>query len=124
MRSLAFRALHFALCSLVFFGCATATKETATTPETQTSFKGTFKVDPYLETHMPRTVAVLPFVDRSKSKEGIKTVRKAFYNHFSGLPYTDVEVHRADRLLRKAGLTDPEVIINTTPQKLGEILEP
>ncbi len=123
MRSLAFRTLHFALCSLVFFGCATATKETATTPETQTSFKGTFKVDPYLETHMPRTVAVLPFVDRSKSKEGIKTVRKAFYNHFSSLPYTDVEIHRVDRLLRKAGLTDPEVIINTTPQKLGEILK-
>ncbi|MEE9418536.1 MAG: GNA1162 family protein [Desulfatiglandaceae bacterium] len=124
MKSLAFRTLHFALCSFIFLGCATvATEKTAITPEIQTLFKGTYKVDPYLETHMPRSIAVLPFVDRSKSKEGIETVRRAFYNHFSVLPYTDMELYRVDRLLRKAGLTDPEVITDTPPQKLGEILK-
>ena len=124
MKSLAFRTLHFALCSFIFLGCATvATEKTAITPEIQTLFKGTYKVDPYIETHMPRTIAVLPFVDRSKSKEGIETVRRAFYNHFSVLPYTDMELYRVDRLLRKAGLTDPEVITDTPPQKLGEILK-
>lgn len=124
MRSLAFRTLHFALCSFIFFGCATvATKKTAITPEIQTFFKGTYKVDPYLKAHMPRTVAVLPFMDRSKSKKGIEAVRGALYNHFSVLPFTDVELYRVDRLLRKAGFTDPEVISNTPPQKLGEILK-
>jgi parallel beta-helix repeat protein len=75
-----------------------------------------------MEAHMPRTVAILPFVDRSGSQEGFETVRKGFYNHFSGLPFTDVELYRVDRLLRKAGLTDPEVIANTSTQRLGEIL--
>jgi len=122
-RSLAFCVSHFLLCSLIFLGCATvATKKTVITPEIMTFFKGTFKVDPYLKTHMPRTVAVLPFVDQSKSKQGIEAVRRAFYNHFSALPYTDVELYRVDRLLRKAGLTDPKVIANTPPQRLGEIL--
>jgi parallel beta-helix repeat protein len=124
MRSLAFPTLHFVLCSLIFFGCATvSTKKAAITPEIQTFFKGTFKVDPYLKTHMPKTVAVIPFVDQSKSKKGIDAVRRAFYNHFSVLPYTDIELYRVDRLLRKAGLTEPEAVTNTPPQKLGEILK-
>jgi len=86
-------------------------------------FKGTYKVDPYLKTHMPRTVAVLPFVDQSRGKQGVEPVRRAFYNHFSVLPYTDVELYRVDRLLGKAGLTDPEAIADTPPQRLGEILK-
>jgi parallel beta-helix repeat protein len=97
-------------------------KKTPTDPEIATAFKGTFDTDPYMEAHMPRTVAILPFVDRSRSQEGFEIVRKGFYNHFSGLPFTDVELYQVDRLLRKAGLTDPEVIADTPPQQLGEIL--
>jgi parallel beta-helix repeat protein len=124
MKSLGFRALPFAICSLIFLGCATVgTKKTAIPPEIQTFFKGTYKVDPYLEAHMPQTVAVLPFVGQSEGEEGIETVRRGFYNHFAVLPYTDMELYRVDRLLRKAGLTDPEVITKTPPQKLGEILK-
>jgi parallel beta-helix repeat protein len=122
MRGFAARSLVF--CALIFMGCAAvATKKTAITPEIRSFFEGTYKVDPYLETHMPRTVAVVPFVDQSKSKQGVEAVRRAFYNHFSALPYTDVELYRVDRLLRKAELTDPEAIANTPPQKLGEILK-
>ena len=122
MKGLFARTLVF--CALVFLGCATvATKKTAISPEIRSFFEGTYEVDPYLETHMPRTVAVLPFVDQSKSKQGVEAVRRAFYNHFSALPYTDVELYRVDRRLRKAELTDPETIANTPPQKLGEILK-
>lgn len=123
-RTLAFCTLYVAFFSLIFFGCAAVdSQKSRATSEIQTFFKGTYQVDPYLETHMPKTVAVLPFMDRSKSQEGFETVRRAFYNHFSGLPYTDTELYRVDRLLQKAGLTDPEAITNTSPQKLGEILK-
>ena len=122
-RSLTFCILHFALCAFTLMGCTVATKRTAIAPVISTLFKGTYKVDPYLKTHMPRTVAVLPFADQSKSKRGVETVRKGFYNHFSSVPYTDMELYRVDRLLRKAGLTDPKTITNTPPQKLGEILK-
>ena len=84
-RNFAFCILHFVLCGFMFLGCIVATKKTVITPEIGGFFKGKYKVDPYLKTHMPRTVALLPFVDRSKSKEGIEAVRRAFYNHFSAL---------------------------------------
>jgi len=103
-------------------GCKVGTQKTAISSEIRTMFNGTYKVDPYMEHHRPRTVAVLPFIDVSKSKKGTETVRKHFYNHFSSLPFKDMEIFRVDHLLRKAGLTDPDVIHKTTPQKLGEIL--
>ena len=103
--------------------CTVATKKTAISPTITTLFKGTYKVDPYLEKHKPRTVAVVPFIDKSKSKEGFETVRRGFYNHFSSIPYKDMELYRVDRLLRKAGLTDTEVISKTSPQELGKILD-
>ncbi|MDI6777105.1 MAG: DUF799 family lipoprotein [Syntrophales bacterium] len=104
-------------------GCVVATKKTVIAPEIITFFKGTYKVDPYMEKHKPRTVAVLPFFDQSRSKEGFDTVRRGFYNHFSSLPFKDMELYRVDNLLKKAGLADPEVINKTSPQELGKILD-
>ncbi|HOW57010.1 MAG TPA: DUF799 family lipoprotein, partial [Smithellaceae bacterium] len=45
-----------------------------------------------------------------------------FYNHFSSLPFKDMELYRIDETLRKAGLTDAKVISKTPPQELGRIL--
>ena len=104
-------------------GCVVYTKKTKITPQMTSLFKGTYKVDPYMEDHKPRTVAVLPFIDKSGSVEGSQEVRKSFYNHFSSLPFKDMELYRVDRLLAKAGLTDAAEINKKTPQELGKILE-
>ncbi|MEA1935275.1 MAG: DUF799 family lipoprotein, partial [Thermodesulfobacteriota bacterium] len=109
--------------SIMIQGCMVATKDTLISPKIISPFEGTYKVDPYLEKHKPRTVAVLPFVDQSKSKKGTEAVRRGFYNHFSSIPYKDMELYRVNRLLKKAGLTDPEVISKTSPQELGKILD-
>ncbi|HCS77643.1 MAG TPA: hypothetical protein DIW05_08145, partial [Syntrophaceae bacterium] len=85
-------------------------------------YEGDYKVDPYMKNHVPLYVAVLPFVDLSGSKEGAKAMRLGFYNHFSSLPFKDMELYKVDDLLTKAGLTDAEAIRKTSPQKLGEIL--
>ena len=107
---------------LVLQSCTVATQNTIITPEITTLFEGEYKVDPYMKNHIPRSVAVLPFVDLSKSKEGFDVVRRGFYNHFSSLPFTDMEIYRIDSLLKKAGLTDAEAIRKTSPQELGRIL--
>lgn len=99
-----------------------ATKNTAITPQIQTIFKGTYLVDPYMESHVPLSVAILPFDDKSETKQGAVAVRKAFYNHFSSLSFKDMELHRVDRLLRSAGLTEIDAIKKTSPQELGRIL--
>ena len=107
---------------LVLQSCTVATQSTIISPEITSLFEGEYKVDPYMKDHIPRSVAVLPFVDLSKSKEGIDVVRRGFYNHFSSLPFTDMELYKVNSLLEKAGLTDAEVISKTSPQELGRIL--
>lgn len=103
-------------------GCLIATKNTIITPQITSLFKGTYKVDPYMETHRPVTVAVLPFLDQSQNKEGAVEVRKGFYNHFSSLPFRNMQMQRVDNLLAKAGLADQEALFKKTPQELGNIL--
>ncbi|MGO9137675.1 MAG: GNA1162 family protein [Syntrophales bacterium] len=109
---------------VMFQGCV-ATKETAISPQVRdlsALFKGTYKVDPYMEKHKPQTVAVLPFVNLAKSQKGSDEVRKAFYNHFSSLPYKGMKPYIVDNTLRKVGLTDAEVIDKMSPQELGRVL--
>ncbi|MBW1744976.1 MAG: DUF799 family lipoprotein [Deltaproteobacteria bacterium] len=108
--------------SLYLAGCVIAGKKTAIISDIKIAFKGTYKVDPYMEKHIPRTVAVLPFIDESKSQKGAEVVRRGFYNHLSSLPYKDMELFRVDHELRKAGLYDPDTINKTPPEKFKEIL--
>lgn len=110
------------LFSVLIGGCVIATKKTVLAPEIISLFEGTYTVDPYMEKHRPLSVAVLPFYNVAKSQKGSDAVRRGFYNHFSSLPFKDMEITRIDDLLMKADLSDPEQIKNTSPQKLGEIL--
>lgn len=103
--------------------CVVATKDTAISPEIRSLFEGKYHVYPYMEKHIPRTVAVLPFLDKSGSQQGAQAVRKGFYNHFSSLPFRDMEISRVDNLLEKAGLTDPVETNKRSPQELGKILD-
>ena len=107
---------------LVLQSCLVATQNTIIAPEITSLFEGEYKVDPYMKENIPKSVAVLPFVDLSKSKEAIDIVRRGFYNHFSSLPFKDMELYKVNSLLAKAGLTDAEVISKTSPQELGRIL--
>lgn len=118
-----------AIVALLFFSamvslqaCTVATEKTLISPQITSAFKGTYEVDPYMETHKPRTVAVLPFVNQAPSQEGSEAVRRGFYNHFSSLPFKDMELYHVDNVLRKAGMEDPAVISQTSPQDLGKIL--
>ncbi len=119
------RSLNYFLLLLIIpaiTGCLVATQDTIITPQIQTLFKGTYKTDPYMEKNIPKSIAILPFHNDAKSKQGSEEVRRGFYNHFSSLPFKDMEIHRVDDLLRKAGFTDPEIINQTNATELGKIL--
>ena len=108
--------------ALILQSCLVSTPSTIITPEIRSLYEGEYKVDPYMKDHVPLSIAVLPFIDLSGSKEGAKAMRLGFYNHFSALPFKDMELYKVDDLMTKAGITDPQVIRSTSPQKLGEIL--
>ena len=121
----AFKRISF--CLILFFGltlqsCFIATQSTVILPEVRNLFEGEYKIDPYMKDHVPVMVAVLPFVNLSEKKEAVDVLRRGFYNHFSSLPFRDMELHKIDDLLAGAGLTDPDLIAKKTPQELGKIL--
>ena len=80
--------------ALMLQGCLVSTPSTLITPEIRSLYEGEYTVDPYMKKHVPLSVAVLPFVDLSGSKEGANAMRKGFYNHFSSLPFKDMELTR------------------------------
>lgn len=108
--------------ALAFQSCLVSTPSTIILPEIRSLYEGDYKVDPFMKDHIPRTVAVLPFVNLSEKKEAVDVMRRGFYNHFSSLPFQDMELHKIDDLLARAGLSDPDVICKKTPQELGKIL--
>ena len=102
-------------------GCV-STQKTQIAPQISELFKGKHKVSDYMEGHQPKTVAVLPFVNKTKSDEAFEIVRKSFYNHFSSLPYVDRELYKVDEMLKKAGIDTPEKVAQSDSKKLGDIL--
>lgn len=110
------------LLTVIITSCVTTSGGKGVVSKVKQAFQGTHTVDPYMEKQKPRTIAILPFVDESKSQEGTEIVRRGFYNHFSSLPFKDMELVQTDHLLRKAGLYDPESLSSIPPGKLKEIL--
>lgn len=81
-----------------------------------------FEITPSFTKMPPRLVAVLPFINETKSDEAFEIVRKIFYNHFSSRRFLDVELFKVDEKLKEAGLYDPAVLAETSAEKLGDIL--
>ncbi|MDI9569277.1 MAG: DUF799 family lipoprotein [Pseudomonadota bacterium] len=106
----------------ILAGCTVVTKETVIAPQLRETFDGKYQVYPAMAKAKPISIAVLPFTDASRSQAGAPEVRRGFYNHFSSLPFRDMELWRVDDLLKKAGLTDPAVINQTPARDLGKIL--
>ncbi len=50
-------------------------------------------------------------------------MRRSFYNHFSSIPYQDVELYRIDTLLNREGLITSDKYLQTKSQELGELLK-
>ncbi|MBI4379136.1 MAG: DUF799 family lipoprotein [Nitrospinae bacterium] len=87
------------------------------------TFAVTYKVYSELKSKIPKSVAVLPFENLTKSEEAFDVIRKSFANHLSSKRYIDLKPHIVDRLLNQAGLTDPKTINAASVKKLGEILK-
>jgi parallel beta-helix repeat protein len=98
------------------------TQQAKVTPPITIPFKGEYRFDKSLTDHPPQTVAVLPFLNRTHSKEAFDVVRKSFHGHFSTLNYTAVPLYKIDHALRQAGLDTPEKLAQTPAPKLREIL--
>ena len=72
--------------------------------------------------HYPRSIAVLPFGNKTET-DGIEDfVRVTFYSHLCARPYRDIEPQIVDQKLRKHTITDYETLCKVPVRKLGRIL--
>jgi hypothetical protein len=71
----------------------------------------------------PKSIAILPFSNKT-DQSGIEVfVRATFYSHMSPYPYRDVELQVIDRLLRRHHLYDTEKLRKTKVKRLGRLLK-
>jgi hypothetical protein len=89
---------------LVLAGCV----QTTNTPTRATPVTGSVKEEASLDIDVenPRTVAVMPFANGTPAPQAGDTVRRLFFNFFSSLNYSDIELFVVDKALSKAGLAD------------------
>ena len=74
------------------------------------------------QNHYPRSIAVLPFGNKTET-DGIEDfVRVTFYSHLCARPYKDIELQIVDQKLRKHKITDYETLCKVPVRKLGRIL--
>lgn len=107
---------------LTIQGCGASTPAALMPSQNRPVYKGSHQVDPFMKEHIPRTVAVLPFVGFSGKEKSAHALRCGFYNHFSSLPFEDMTPAKVDERLAGAGLTAPAAVGKKTPQELGKIL--
>lgn len=107
---------------MLFQACALATKDSIILSGPVTTGRVESK-DPGLSgLKLPRTVAVLPFINKTDKSEAFDVVRRTIYNHFSSKNYLTVHIQEADRRLRAGGIDDPGSIESTEPARIAKIL--
>jgi len=89
---------------LILAGCVQTTNNPSRDTLVTASVKEEASLD--IDVENPRTVAVMPFVNGTPAPQAGDTVRRLFFNFFSSLNYSDVELFVVDRTLTKAGLVD------------------
>lgn len=75
------------------------------------------------ETNLPRTVAVLPFTNKTASEFAFTVVRRTMVNHFSTKNYRMLHWRDVDNRLSLAGLDSAVAMAEKSSAELREILE-
>ena len=71
----------------------------------------------------PKSLAILPFSNKTDQPGIEKFVRATFYSHMSPYPYRDIELQVIDRTLRRHRLYDSGKLRKTRIKKLGRLLK-
>jgi hypothetical protein len=70
-----------------------------------------------------RSIAVLPFGDRTGTKGLAEMMRNGFYSHLSVLAYEDRELYEVDARLAQSGVSPAAPFTRASLQKLGRTLK-
>lgn len=71
---------------------------------------------------LPKTVAILPFENKTEEIGIANQVRKAFYNHFSSKPYRDIELSLIDEKIVQLEKTHGKSILEISSKDICQAL--
>jgi len=71
---------------------------------------------------LPKTVAILPFENKTEEMGIANQVRKSFYNHFSSKPYKDIELAVVDEKIIQLERSSGKSILEIPPKEVCESL--
>lgn len=74
------------------------------------------------EEELPRMVAVMPFQNETQETGIANQVRRAFYNHFSSKPYTDVELNIVDEKIIHLEKSTGKNIFDLKPEEICQAI--
>ncbi|MDQ6950895.1 MAG: DUF799 family lipoprotein [Mariprofundales bacterium] len=114
----------FAILALSLTGCAISTKTgLAVIPAISTSHQKSETAKGIDTTHgLPASIAVLPFINRTKEQAAFDIVRKTMFNHLSTRNYHLPHLHDVDQRLKAAGWSDPATLESVPVNRLTETL--
>ncbi len=105
------RLLLLSITLLLIVCCAPLPEIKKETPEAKIS-----------DEELPKTVAILPFENKTEEIGVATQVRKAFYNHFSSKPYRDIELSIVDEKIVQLERTTGKNILEISPKQICETL--
>ncbi len=101
-------------------GCAVSTDSTVIGGPAITSGKA--ETNSRADSNLPRTLAVLPFDNKTDSEFAYTVVRRTMVNHFSTKNYRMLHWKDIDNRLALAGIEDASALKSKTPAELRQIL--
>ena len=73
-------------------------------------------------TNPPKSIAILPFGNKTDQEDINEFVRTTFYSHMSAQPFKDIELDDVDERLKRYHLTNYDKLSEVPPKRLGQIL--
>lgn len=70
----------------------------------------------------PKSIAVLPFGNKTEVEDLDEFVRATFYSHLAPHPYKDIELHEVDRKLKRYDFINYDKFNHASAKRLGRIL--
>jgi hypothetical protein len=75
-----------------------------------------------IHSNPPKSIAILPFGNKTEQEDIGEFVRTTFYGHLSAQPYRDIELLEVDQRLKRYHLDNYDTLCDVPPQRLGQIL--
>jgi len=105
----------------ILSSCINATKNTIITTQPVTTQSNSRQINKNVP--LPKNIAILPFINRTKNDQAFDIVRKTIFSHFAAKNYQTLHINEVDQRLKAASIIKPEQLDDFECRQLLNILK-